>query len=396
VTTHESSAIRSDLNVPFSYAVHFTVGVFNLDNPLLEQVVRQTHGHSSEKVLVVVEEAIADARPTITREIESYFRERLPELIVPCAPIVIRGGESAKNETAPVEQVIELIHRFKLSRHSYVIGVGGGALLDVVGFAAAIAHRGVRHIRIPTTTLSQADAGVGVKNGINAFGKKNFIGAFAPPFAVINDGEFLELLPGPRRSAGYVEAVKVALIRDAEFFYDIERSADDLNAFHLVAMRRLVRRCAELHVRHITQGGDPFEFGSARPLDFGHWAAHKLEQLSDFRIGHAEAVAIGIAVDVIYSRDAGYLEGSAADRILALLSKLRFRLFAEELEQTEENGRPAILSGLDDFREHLGGELTITLLRDIGQSVEVHEMNRASVLRAVEELRDRDRGREKR
>ena len=384
-----TSAIRSELQVPFTYCVYFTEGVFNPANPLLRDVLAQTSGRSSEKVLVAIEEAVVEARPAIAGEIRSYLTERVPELGSPADPLVLPGGEPVKNDTKSVRRVIEAIHRFKLSRHSYVIGVGGGALLDVVGFAAAIAHRGVRHIRIPTTTLGQADAGVGVKNGINAFGKKNFVGSFAPPFAVINDGEFLQLLPAARRSAGYIEAVKVALIRDAVFFAEIEASADELNRFEPESMRRIIRRCAELHVRHIAQGGDPFEFGSARPLDFGHWAAHKIEQLSDFQISHGEAVAIGIALDVIYSRDAGLLKPAAVERILALLRKLRFRLYAPELEEKDENGRSTILLGLDDFREHLGGVLTITMLRDIGVGTEVNEIDAGGVLRAVAELRER-------
>src|SRR5262249_47001338 len=156
--------------------------------------------------------------------------------------------------------------------------------------AAATAHRGIRLVRVPTTTLSQCDSGVGVKNGINAFNKKNFIGTFAPPFAVINDFQLLTTL-GPRdKRAGYAEAVKVACVRDAPFFEALEHDARSLDEFEPHAMRRLIRRCAEIHINHIVNGGDPFESGSARPLDFGHWAAHKLEHLSDFRIRHGEAV----------------------------------------------------------------------------------------------------------
>ena len=155
----------------------------------------------------------------------------------------------------------------------------------------------------PTTTLSQADSGVGVKNGLNAFGQKNFIGTFTPPFAVINDFNLLATLAPRDKRSGYVEAVKVACIRDANFFDELERDAGQLAAFEPAAMKQLIRRCAELHLDHIATSGDPFEAGSARPLDFGHWAAHKLEQLSDFHICHGEAVAIGIALDVIYSRD---------------------------------------------------------------------------------------------
>ena len=133
-------------------------------------------------------------------------------------PLFIEGGERAKNSSTHVAEIHSQIDRHHIDRHSYLIAVGGGALLDVAGFAAATAHRGVRHVRIPTTTLSQADSGVGVKNGINAFGKKNFIGTFAPPFAVINDFNLLATLEPRDKRAGYVEAVKVALHPRREIF----------------------------------------------------------------------------------------------------------------------------------------------------------------------------------
>jgi len=262
-------------------------------------------------------------------------------------------------------------------------------LLDAAGFAAATAHRGIRHVRIPTTTLSQADSGIGVKNGINAFGKKNFIGTFAPPHAVINDFNLLATLEPRDQRAGYVEAVKVACIRDRAFFGEIERDAEKLTTFEPAAMKRLIQRCAELHLDHIATSGDPFELGSARPLDFGHWSAHKLEQLSNFQIRHGEAVAIGIALDVVYSRQVGLLDAPSAERILTLLERLGFDLFANELLNVGSDGNLQVLGGLNEFREHLGGDLTITLLREIGRGVEVHEVNLPKVVEVIHELRER-------
>ena len=241
----------------------------------------------------------------------------------------------------------------------------------------------------PTTTLSQCDSGVGVKNGINAFGKKNFIGTFSPPFAVLNDFDLLSTLSHREIRAGYAEAVKVACIRDRVFFDEIERSAGRLRDFERAAMQWLIRRCAELHLNHITLGGDPFESGSARPLDFGHWAAHKLEQLSGFTVSHGEAVAIGIALDVLYARNVGYLDGESAARILVLLEFLGFRLFADELTRTDSSGRLAVLAGLDEFREHLGGRLSIPFLRAIGHAFEANEMQMAQVEAAIAELAKR-------
>jgi 3-dehydroquinate synthase len=274
-----------------------------------------------------------------------------------------------------------------------VIAVGGGALLDLVGLAAATAHRGVRHVRIPTTTLSQDDSGVGVKNGMNAFGKKNFIGTFAVPWAVINDFELLASLSPRDKRAGYIEAVKVACIRDAAFFETIEGDAAKLREFDPGAMQRLIYRCAELHVNHIATSGDPFEMGSARPLDFGHWAAHKLEQISDYKLRHGEAVAIGIALDVIYSRRMGFLHAAGADRVLKLIEDLGFEIFANELLHADSGGALVLLKGLEEFREHLGGQLTITLLREIGLGFEVHEMHSSTVIAAIHELEERSQRR---
>ncbi len=268
----------------FRHQVHFTHDVFGPANPLLEKIMTEGSQREQHKVLVIVDESLSQARPEFLTQVETYFANHTRTLSLVCAPLVIEGGERTKNSYFHVSEIHSQIDRFHIDRHSYVICVGGGALLDMVGLAAATAHRGVRHIRIPTTTLSQDDSGVGVKNGINAFNKKNFIGTFAPPFAVINDFRMLDSLAPRDKRAGYVEAIKVALIRDAKFFDTIEADAPALRDFEPSAMARLIYRCAELHLHHIATSGDPFEMGSARPLDFGHWSAHKLEQLSEYRI----------------------------------------------------------------------------------------------------------------
>src|ERR1051325_10257839 len=383
------SCIERTIQVSYRHRVYFTRGVFAPDNDLLKQVLALEKSNTIAKALVVLDETLSEAQPNLIAAIESYFTQHSPGLHLVCAPMVLEGGERVKNSYFHVSEIQSHVEKYHIDRHSYLIAVGGGALLDVVGLAAATAHRGVRHVRIPTTTLSQDDSGVGVKNGINAFGKKNFIGTFAVPFAVINDFEMLASLAPRDKRAGYVEAVKVALIRDGAFFASIERDAMTLREFEPEAMQRLIRGCAELHVEHIATSGDPFESGSARPLDFGHWAAHKLEQNSDYRIRHGEAVAIGIALDVIYSRRAGFLDAVSAERILALLEQLGFELFANELLHEDSNGDLVVLKGLEEFREHLGGQLTITLLQGVGRGFEVHEMESAVVLASIQELHER-------
>ena len=383
------SLIERTIQVSYRQRVLFTQGVFNPANPALKDVLVDNRPGKVHKAIVVIDESLAAAQSLLLRTIEAYFAAHAETLKLVCPPMVLEGGERAKNSYFHVTEIHSQIEKHHIDRHSYVIAVGGGALLDVVGLAAATAHRGVRHVRIPTTTLSQDDSGVGVKNGINAFGKKNFIGTFAPPFAVINDFQLLISLPPRDKRAGYIEAVKVALIRDAQFYETIERDADALAHFEPSAMQRLIYRSAELHLNHIATSGDPFEFGSARPLDFGHWAAHKLEQISDYKIRHGEAVAIGIALDVIYSRKIGLLDARSAERIVTLLEKLGFDIFANELLNIDADNNLLVLKGLEEFREHLGGELTITLLQGIGRGVEVHEVSLPRIVESIYELQQR-------
>ena len=375
--------IERIIQVSWQHRVLFTEHVFDQTNLTLRDNLSRDEQVSTRRALVVLDESLAAAQPTFSAQIENYFRCQSGGTMLVSPPLICKGGEQTKASWSSVVEIHAAIDRHHIDRHSYLIAVGGGALLDMAGLAAATAHRGVRHIRIPTTTLSQCDSGVGVKNGINAFGKKNFIGTFAPPFAVINDFQLLATLPPRDLRAGFVEAVKVACIRSREFFESLEAQSAALARFEPEAMRNLIRRCAELHMDHIAKNGDPFELGSARPLDFGHWAAHKLEQMSGFSLRHGEAVAIGIALDVIYARRAGFLNAASAERVLRFLAGLGFELFTLDLQREE------LLTGLEEFREHLGGRLAITLLRDIGVGFEVNEMKLTILREAIAELAER-------
>lgn len=382
--------IHQELNVRFQYDVHFTEGVFDVENNLLAEILERSDDPFPRRVLTVIDDGLLDHYPMLLKSILRYLNEH-PTLESAGAPITIPGGEAAKNDPAASEKIQNAIYENGVCRHSYVLAVGGGSVLDVAGYAAATAHRGIRLIRVPTTVLSQNDSAVGVKNGINAFGTKNFLGTFAPPYAVINDGSFLESLEDRDWRAGIAEAVKVALIKDPLFFRHLEESAQNLAppVRSREAMESLIFRCAQLHMEHISRAGDPFEMGSSRPLDFGHWAAHQLEQLTNFELRHGEAVAIGIVLDSTYSHLHGMLEKRDWLRILHLFTSLGFDLFVPELEQhLDEPDHPtSIFQGLETFREHLGGELTIMLLEGIGKGVEVHEVDFTVYREAVAKLR---------
>lgn len=380
--------IERSVQLSLSHRVFFTDGVFAAGNETLARALGDS-GTRTRKVLAVVEQALAVAQPALTRSISEWFAASPGPWSLARPPLVIPGGEPCKNDWHRVEALWREINDAGIDRHSYVIAIGGGALLDLVGFAAATAHRGIRHLRMPTTTLSQGDGGVGVKNGVNFFSKKNWAGSFAVPWAVVNDHSFLSTLPEPEKRDGLIEAIKVSLIRDAAFYAELEDNAVALATLDDAFLRRLIRRSAELHVEHICTGGDPFELGSARPLDFGHWVAHKLEPLSGFMLSHGRAVAVGMAVDLIYARLAGLLSATDCERILHLIERAGFQLWHPALDAVEPGGQPAVLRGLEDFREHLGGELTITLVTSPGRAVEVHHMDHALVQQAIAALRTR-------
>lgn len=373
-------------SVPYTHRLRFTRGVFDPSNLTLADALEPTRGGVA-RVAFALDSGLAAADPGIGGRIDAYLSTHAKIEHDGQDHLLVPGGEYPKSDPATLEPILRRIETAGLCRRSYLIVVGGGAVLDVAGYAAAIAHRGIRLIRIPSTTLSQDDSGVGVKNGVNHFEKKNFLGSFAVPHAVINDADLLTTLEPRDWRAGFSEAVKVALVKDPAFFGEIEQAAPALatkpgEPHNLAAAEPIIRRSAELHLRHITDGGDPFELTAARPLDFGHWSAHKLEQLSGYDIRHGEAVAIGVALDTVYSSLAGNLPEPEADRVLACLLALGFDLDHPLLDD------PRLLEGLDEFREHLGGELTISLLRAIGNAYDTHAIDPALVRESIARLRD--------
>ena len=375
--------LSQSFSVKFEYQVYFTAGIFNITNTLFNDFLLSAGTSASlRKILFVADKGVIDAHPNLINEIKNYFSVYPAVQLIPDI-LIVTGGEDVKNDVIHFNQVVEAVNTYGIDRHSYIAAIGGGSVLDMVGYAAAVSHRGIKHIRIPTTVLSQNDSGIGVKNGINFFSKKNFLGTFMPPVAVFNDEKFLETLSNRDWRSGMSEAVKVALLKDAEFFDWIEHNTDALVQRDRATMNYLIWKCAQLHMEHIA-GNDPFESGSSRPLDFGHWSAHKLEYLSNFEVRHGEAVAMGIALDTVYSELSGRLSAADSKRIVQTLQNLGFEV-SHPLLQVDKEDSP-ILAGLEEFREHLGGQLTIMLLNSIGEGEEVHEIDAGLLKQAAKKL----------
>lgn len=368
-----------DFQVAFTHRLRFTNDVFGADRQQLLDVLQPSNGPKA-KVQFWIDESVAQANPDLRQRIHTLVQDHKQTLELAGNIQLVPGGEDVKNDIHIIERMLKCFNHADLDRRSYVVVIGGGAVLDAVGFAAAIAHRGIRLVRIPTTTLAQGDSGIGVKNSINLFQKKNWVGTFAVPWAVVNDRRLVETLSDRDFCCGFSEAVKVALLKDADFFAQIE------SATQQIVKRQnpcwdIIAASAHWHLQHITAGGDPFEMLEARPLDFGHWSAHKLETMTDFELRHGEAVAIGVAVDSVYSSLAHGLPAEDADRVLQCLHGLGLLTDHPALHDTSR-----LFAGLEEFRQHLGGRLTVTMLRAIGQPLDVHEIDPQRMAAAIEHV----------
>lgn len=369
--------------VPCVHRLRFTQDVLGSDQTVLLNLLEQS-GTQPARVQFWVDEFVAQAQPALVEKLEAFAAEHAGRVQLAGNVQIVPGGETIKNDIHILERMLKCFNAANLDRRSYVVVIGGGAVLDAVGFAAAIAHRGIRLIRLPTTTLSQADSGVGVKNSVNLFGKKNWVGTFAVPWGVVNDAALLETLPDRDFLNGFSEAVKVSLLKDPNLFDSVCRNATRIRERQMTVAHPIIRASAELHLQHITRGGDPFEALEARPLDYGHWSAHKLEVLSEFQLRHGEAVAIGVAVDTVYSSYMHGLPWHDAERVLNCLEDLGLPLEHPALHDTD-----ALFAGLEEFRQHLGGRLTLTMLRGVGDPMEVHEIDRHQMVAAIEHVAER-------
>ncbi len=376
---------RQDLAVRFEYDVVFTNSVFAMDNDALATVL----GEGRSRMIFFVDEGLVSHWPGLTDSIAEWCRGH-SEKVELAAPVeVVPGGEEIKNNLDILDVVGRLSAQVGLDRQSYVAIVGGGAVLDAVGFAASTVHRGLRQIRVPTTVLSQGDSGVGVKNGLNRFGIKNYYGAFAPAWAVMIDTDFLNTLELRDWIAGIAEAFKVGIIKDKVFLDYLEENAEKIASRDQETMEHIICRSAQLHLDHIRLGGDAFERESSRPLDFGHWAAHRLEDMTNYDLRHGEAVAIGMALDMHCAAALDLIDNTALERALRAMELSGLTLWHEAVARRSEDEKLELLICIDQFRQHLGGELTLAMPRGLGDMVFIKELPSTLVEDAIEFLKER-------
>jgi 3-dehydroquinate synthase len=375
--------IKQKFNIDYEYEVLFTHNLFSDSNDSLKELL----GEKESKAIFFIDEGVDKAFPSLKKDIIRWS-EKNPDVLDLRLPVqIVEGGEKIKNNFSVIEKLCNAMTDAGICRHSYCFIIGGGAVLDAVGFAAAIFHRGVNQIRIPTTVLSQDDSGVGVKNAINHNGVKNLFGTFAPPVAVINDSLFLTALSKREILSGVAEAIKVSIIKDQDFFYYIKNNADAVNKCDMMVLEEIICKSAQIHMNHICSAGDPFEKGSSRPLDFGHWSAHKLESITNHHVKHGEAVAMGICLDAYAAVALGLITDETCSEIIETFQNCGFDIWHDELEARDAKGQLLIIKGLREFQEHLGGELTLAMPTKIGSITNVHEMPEEIVEYALNQLK---------
>ena len=370
---------KQEINLTIQFPVLFRTAIF--ETPVAEYWPEVIQSDKPADAIFFIDENVSKCHPQLIEKIKRWNQEF--NGLSDHSPIhLVPPGETLKNDFVATVALSEKMVKAKLCRHSYVFIIGGGAVLDAVGFAASITHRGIRQVRIPTTVLAQDDSAMGVKNGTNFNGVKNLLGTFCAPHAVICDGDFLTTLEQRDWVSGVSEAFKVAIIKDLDFFHFLSLNTAEIPKRNPSVMHEIVKRSAKIHLNHIALGGDPFETGNSRPLDFGHWSAHKLESMSLGKLRHGEAVSIGIALDLFCAKNLGLISMPEVELILTAMQAATLPIWSDLLNREVE-----VIDGLREFQEHIGGELNLTMPNGLGEKIEIKELSPQTVHKALTELK---------
>lgn len=291
------------------------------------------------------------------------YQDQFPD----CDVITIGSGEKIKTLTT-IENIYDRLIDLEADRTTFIVGVGGGIVGDITGFAASTYMRGLRFGFVPTTLLAQVDATVGGKNGVNFKGFKNMVGVFNQPQFVIADINVLKTLPSEEMACGLAEIVKHACIMDAAYFGEIENRCDAIARLDAAVMRKLVYDSVVIKADVVNL--DERETGVRRKLNYGHTIGHALEKT--LGISHGEAVGVGMVLAAELSMQRGYLSLREAERIRSLLSRL-------QLPVAVDFDRQAVVDALGKDKKRESDNIKFVLLKGIGQAV-IEDI-------AIEELR---------
>ncbi|NVM25769.1 MAG: 3-dehydroquinate synthase [Desulfobacterales bacterium] len=311
---------------------------------------------------ILIGESLRDVRKYIPTEevviitdanVRHYYSKDFP----PCEVIEIGTGERIKNLDT-VQGIYGKLVELEAGRSSFIVGIGGGIVCDIAGFVGSTYLRGVRFGFVPSTLLSQVDASVGGKNGVNFGGYKNMVGVFNQPEFVICDMNLLRTLPEREISCGFAEIVKHAAIGDANLFTYLEEHCEKALELDIEVIEKLVYDSVVIKSSIVNR--DEREEGGRRKLNFGHTFGHAIEKTTG--VPHGEAVSAGMLVASALSAKRRHLEAEEAERIEALLKKLKL---PTRLELDVER----VLDALRKDKKRKGDSINLVLLHGIGNAV---------------------------
>ncbi len=297
---------------------------------------------SSESVIILTD--------TNTKK---YHRQHFPQGEV----ITIGSGEEVKNLDT-VQDIFTRLLELEADRSSFILGIGGGVVCDIAGFVASTYMRGIRFGFVASTLLSQVDASVGGKNGVNFSGFKNMVGVFNQPQFVICDPSLLQTLPLREIRCGLAEVVKHAAIADAELFAYLEQNHTRALALENEVIEKMVH--ASVVLKSNIVNSDETERGERRKLNFGHTFGHAIEKLTG--LPHGEAISIGMMLAAAVSEMKGLVTSVAVQRMEALLEKFG-------LPTRLKIDRHRLLGALRKDKKRNKDNINFVLLNDIGDAV---------------------------
>ena len=378
----EADSLEVKFDLPCEYSVKFTRDIFGDGNGLLAETLG-ADGKNEPQVLLAADRAVVEKTPGLGLKIGKYFKDRGIKLAA--KPYVVNGGEINKtNGMTTVRQITEVLADSGIGRDGFLIVIGGGAMIDAAGYAAATFNRGTRIVRVPTTLLMQCAGACLPSAGTNILNRKDASSVFTVPFASIVDFDFLKTLSAGQRGEGAAEAVKIAAAADAKFLAWIGENAQGISEGDDAALEELVRRSAALHVQALAKGKGATLRDAVRILESGLWSAHRIEALGRFRIPHGAALATGLCIDAAYSVAKGLVPEEDADLVGETLAKCGalngIERIAPILERTDD-----ILRGIEEFRQHTGG---LPLFPGpLGKAVPVESVDMERMKTIIQDLR---------
>jgi len=288
--------------------------------------------------------------------------------------ITLSDGEEYKNQQS-IDTVLESLFNHRFNRKSMLIAFGGGVIGDMTGYAASIYQRGIDFIQIPTTLLSQVDASVGGKTGMNNSYGKNLIGAFHQPKAVFIDPYFLSTLASREFGAGVAEMVKMAITFDKDFFEFLESA--ELNDKEVLA--EAIKKAVETKASVVAK--DEKEHGIRAALNYGHTFAHVIENETNYKeFLHGEAVAIGMVMANEVSLSLGLMSEDEAVRVKAFLQKYNLPT-SYKIKNTN--------SFYDAFfldKKSSDAEITFILAKGIGEVEIKNDVEKSVIMSALDKF----------